>query len=182
MSLTRYTKSRTSFESAAPLQLHDSSGIFDFYSFLGVAQSLHIDFLPITWQQALEDVGIGGTSHIRQAPVNAQMSFVFKCFKEEAREDERKAFRALVSEISVLGHPSIRNHPHISRLEGVCWEIERANNDKRIWPVLVFEKSPHGDLETFSSSTVFRQMSLRHRLDLCIDIGTAILDMHICRK
>jgi hypothetical protein len=181
MQLISYTKSRTSFESASPFQLRDPAGFFDLYSFLGVAQSLHVDFLPLTWQQALEDVGLGGTSRIRQAPINAQMSFVFKCLKEKAREDERKAFQALISEISVLGHPSIRKHPYINRLEGVCWDVERTDIAHRIWPVLVFEKSPYGDMETFSSSIVFQQMSLRDRLDLCIDVGTAILYMHTSR-
>lgn len=77
-----YTKSRTSFESATPLELHDLNGFFDLYSFLGVAQNLCVDFLPVTWQRALEDAGLGGTSHIRQAPINAQMSYVFKCLKD----------------------------------------------------------------------------------------------------
>ena len=46
----------------------------DFLSFLGIAQMLRIDFLPITWQPALETVGHGGTAEIRQALVNLQMS------------------------------------------------------------------------------------------------------------
>ncbi len=53
--------------------------------------------------------------------------------------------RKLIAEILVLGHPSIYGHSNIMRLEGVCLDV--SEEDKKVWPVLVFEKSQYEDPE-----------------------------------
>ena len=50
----------------------------NFVAFLGATQALGIDFLPITWQSAMEDVGRGATAEIRQSLLSLQTSLAFK--------------------------------------------------------------------------------------------------------
>ena len=77
----------------------------------------------------------------------------------------------------MLGHQSIRGHPNINRLEGICWDIEPER--ERVWPVLVFDKSIYGDLEAFMKLGAGRNMDLRNRLELCVGIATAVSDLHL---
>jgi hypothetical protein len=148
----------------------------DFLSFLGIAQSLKIDFLPITWQPALDTIGHGGTAEIRQTLINIQTSFAFKRLVSTRSGEEAKNFQALIAEISVLGQPSIREHPNIITLEGICWDI--IPETEQVWPVLVFEKAPLGDLLVFMEQGAGNKLGLEDRLKLCIDIATAVADMH----
>lgn len=155
-----------------------------FLKCLGLAQHLNIDFLPITWQRGLESVGFGATSRIRQALVNTDTDFAFKSYRESQRctsaEEENKLFRTLIREISVLGLPSIRRHPNIITLAGLCWDIVPETGT--VWPVLVFEKSRHGDLRVFMQNGVGRRLDLEKRLELCADIATAIMYLHANSK
>ena len=76
----------------------------------------------------------------------------------------------------MLGHPSIRDHPNIVRLEGICWDV--APGGERVWPVLVFEKARHRDLLTFMEQAEGKSLSLEERLNICADIAVAINHMH----
>lgn len=175
--LISFAKSGNYYQSAAPAKGTPAGILCDFLSILGIAQTLKIDFLPITWQPALENVGHGGTAEIRQALVHLQMSFAFKrLIPAQSTTDETKSFRTLIAEISVLGHPLIRDHPNILKLEGICWDV--VPDDEKVWPVLVFKKARHGDLQTFMEQAEGKRLSLEERLDLCADIATAVHDMH----
>jgi Protein tyrosine and serine/threonine kinase len=180
--LTSFWRSRIFSQSATPAKAAAPDLHYDFISFLGVAQRLRIDFLPITWQPALDKVGEGGTADIRQALINLQMSFAFKRLKwpRQVGSDESRSFLALISEVSILGHPSIRNHPNIIKLDGICWDI--SPDDEKVWPVLVFEKAQNGDLDRFMNSDTGKSLCLEERLKLCSDIATAVKDMHSYRE
>ena len=160
--------------SATPAQCIEDDLPTDLVSFLAVAQKLKIDFLPITWQPALEELGEGGTARIRQSLVTLRLSFAFKRNKLFST----RAFQALTSEISVLGHPAIRYHQNVVRLEGICWDF--PNEDEAVRPVLVFEKARHGDLEKFSDSKAGKDLSFKDRLKVCVNVANAILAMHSC--
>jgi hypothetical protein len=147
----------------------------DLVTFLAVAQKLHVPILPITWQSAREPVGHGGTAVINEALVNIQTNLAFKRVKDRDKENPSKAFQVLISEMSALAHPSIRSHPNIVELQGICWDIP---SDVEVWPALVFEKSHFGDLHSFAKLPEWRDLGINERLKLCIDIGTAIRDMH----
>ena len=168
-----YTRSGEIHQSASST----SNQEYDFLDFLGVAQSLKIDFLPITWQPALDKVGEGGTAVIRQALINLQMSFVFKRLKHprSAREEIRN-LRALVAEISILGHPAIRYHPNVANLEGICWDI--IHGGEKVWPVLVFKKTPCGDLNRFMTSGPGKELDSKNRIDILFDVALAVRDLH----
>ncbi|MCJ1251371.1 hypothetical protein MMC30_008604 [Trapelia coarctata] len=177
------------------LKENDQNDRYDFITFLETCQNLEIDFLPITWQPALDALGVGGQSEVRQSFVSLAMSFAFNRVKpkngEEEREDkEEEIYRALVSQVSILRHPEIRNHSNILHLIGVCWDIRTPvqGNDHhseateapwlKVWPVLVFEKTKHGDLNCFMRSDYGRNLGFTERLKLCIDIAGGIRGLH----
>lgn len=179
------------FESATP---EKADFRYDLMTFLGVAQKLEIDFLPITWQPGLDRIGRGATAEIREASMSLQASFAFKrpIFQSsfEFDELEDRILPSLIAEISILGHPLIRQHPNIIQLEGICWEVfsgegESVSRDRPIQsakggivPVLVFEKTNHGDLRGFMMNHTGKQLGFTERLEMCIAVAKAVADMH----
>lgn len=157
-----------------------TSSSYDLLTFLGIAQSLNIDFLPISWDGAQATIGQGGTADISQSSINLETAFAFKRLSsvDSALSEAQQSaiFEALIAEISVLGHKSVRVHRNINRLEGICWDIEPES--ERVWPVLVFEKTQHGDLKTFMESDAGARLDLRSRFRLCVEIATAVSDLH----
>ena len=154
---------------------------YNFITFLAVIQKLQIEILPITWQAARRPIGVGATGRINEALINLHVSFAFKCVADRQKESEaeERIFQAFISEVTVLCHVSLRNHPNIVELQGVCWDI--ASEDKsedKVWPVLVFEKTQYGDLNNFAMLPVGRELCFAKRLQLCVDVGTAISEMH----
>ena len=155
-------------------QISDSH--YDLITVLAVLQEMQLDILPITWQSARGLVGRGGTSRINEALITLQTSFAFKCVsnKQKRKFPKAKIFGTIINEIFVLGHPLLRRHPNIIELQGVCWDITSSE----VWPVLVFEKSQFGDLYNFMTMPVGRDLTTLQRIDLCVDFGSAIMDMH----
>jgi len=147
----------------------------DLITFLAVAQKMQVDILPITWQSARNMVGRGATSTIYEALINSQTSFAFKCISDDQKQKLWKTnnFQTLINEVTVLSQ--LREHPNIVELQGICWDVTA---DDEVWPVLVFEKAQFGDLYNFLKLPVGRDLSIPERLSLCVDIGTAIIDMH----
>lgn len=152
---------------------------FDILSFLSVAQALQIRFVGINWDVARQEIGGGGSSRVNEGVANIQASFAFKRVREKSERDAG-IFQTLTNEITVLGHDAIRAHPNIVQLQGISWDIPREQD--RPWPVLIFEKAELGDLFEFTSSNKGRKMRIEERLKLCIDIGVAIMDMHLNSK
>ena len=74
-----------------------------------------------------------------------------------------------------LSHSVTRKHEHIIRLEGICWNISR---EIKAWPVLVFQKSHLGDLDSFVRLKKFKTLSMKGSFDLCANVGIAIRDVH----
>ena len=190
MSTFQYWRSGSESESAA---LQNPLDVYDLIAFLGAAQTLKIDFLPIIWQPALDHIGQGATAEIREASMNVQTSFAFKRPKFKIPSDvefETRVLPSLIAEMSVLSHPSIREFPNIVRLEGICFEIisegyvfsrEKPFDHSKggVVPVLVFEKAKYGDLRNFMTTyNVGKTLSLKDRLQFCIDIARAVEEMH----
>jgi serine/threonine protein kinase len=165
--LVTYTKSGETHQSASST----SNEEYDLLDFLGVAQSLKIDFLPITWQPALGEVGEGGTAVIYQALINIQATFTFKRLKPSW-----SAMRTLIAEISILGHPAIRYHPNVANIEGICWDV--VDGGEEVWPVLVLEKTRCGDLKRFMTSSSGKELDSKNRLDMLFDVALAVRDLH----
>ncbi|KAM0452901.1 hypothetical protein ACHAO4_005320 [Trichoderma viride] len=149
---------------------------YNLLSLLATAQDKQVDFLPVTWDEATS--ARGGQASISQSFFNEKLSYVFKRLHRNFKypADEIIALRAVISEIIVLGHPEIRGHPNIVRLVGVCFEVDAQT--KIPWPVLVLQKAEHGDLKKFIESPRGKGLSLRERLDLCVDVAAAVTLMH----
>jgi hypothetical protein len=145
---------------------------YDLVTILALAQRLHVNILPLTWQAALGSLGQGGQSIVNQALVIMGSSLAFKRFKPP-----RSGFPILRDagrEMVMLAHPAIRNHPFVVRLEGICWDIRSVFE---IWPVLVFQKSPLGNLHEFMITGKGQDLAISDRLALCSSIAIALKDM-----
>jgi hypothetical protein len=171
--LIAYTTSGEAHQSSCAT----SNKEYDFLDFLGVAQSLKLDLLPFTWQPGLDTFAEGGTAEIRQALVNVRLTFAFKHLKRpRSSTEEVRNLRALIAEISVLGHPVIQRHPNIATIAGVSWDVVAGG--EKVWPVLVFEKTQHGDLSRFMTFGPGKELDIKDRLDLLFDVGFAIRTLH----
>lgn len=191
MTTLQYSISGSRFESATSTR---DDLRFDLTTLLGVAQQHDIDFLPITWQPVLDQIGQGATAEIRQNPMNLQTSFAFKrplfMSSFDIEELESRIIPSLIAEISILGSPTIRRHANIIHLEGICWEVfskERQSVSRKepvlkseggIVPVLIFKKTKHGDLYRFMAHGAGGQLSFLERLRLCSEIAKAVAEMH----
>ncbi len=151
----------------------------DFIDFLAVAQWRQIEMLPITWQKNLSSIGVGGTARVKQSIVNLDVSLAFKQLHLEkgTTSGRTAAFQTSINEVSVLGHSVIRRHPNIIRLEGICWDV--AGNEA--WPVLAFRKADHGNLKNFLFSDIGKSFDIEQRLQICSDVGSALMTMHAFR-
>ncbi|KAH8896841.1 kinase-like protein [Thozetella sp. PMI_491] len=152
-------------------------------AFLAAVQRLQIRFLPITWQQRRRLIGAGGTSQVSQGLIDAETSLAFKRVSEVDKllKAEEDIYQCVTNEITILRHPAIRDHPNITQLEGICWDVSPDNpaSHWKVWPVLVFEKAPYSDLYHFVKLDIARELGINDRLKLCIDIGSALAHMHV---
>ena len=170
--LVAYYRAGISSQSAGTIETAAPDQSYDFIDILAITQRMNINFLPITWQPALDGLGRGATAEIRQSLIELQMSFAFKRFKT----DQPNILKIIISELLVLGHPSLAKHPNIIPLQGICWDLSQ---DEKVWPVLVFEKAQMEDMTKFMGSDSARLLSMDDKLTLCGGIAAAIRDMHL---
>ncbi len=153
---------------------------YDLITFLSAAQWRSVDFLPITWHPAL-DTARGFTARVHQSLISTSFTFAFKRYRFPERDKEiSSTYKSLISEVCILGHPIIRQNDHILRLEGACWDPFTTPDD--IFPVLVFERTRHGNLADFMLSNHGKLLSMHDRLVLCTHLIKAIETLHSCSK
>ena len=146
----------------------------DLIAFLSIVQKCDVDYLPITWQPALNMLGVGGSGTISQSTFITEKPLAFKRFHDSEKPD---GFLPMMSEVLILSQPPIRNHPNIVDLEGICWEIQIKPSTEKAVPVLVFEKATW-DLQQFMNVREGKEMSFEDRLKICADVGDAIMALH----
>lgn len=176
-----YSASSTQSQSRSAIEIPSMNPHNDHISFLAIAQHYEVDFVSMTWEKGRGKIGSGATSNIWQSSPSLRSEFAYKRTKLASKtsvtsQDEEKAFNALVSEVSVLRHPSLRYHQNIVNLEGICWETPQHTTT--VWPVLILEKAQLNDLETFMLSNEGRSMSIHQRLGLSSDVGNALIALH----
>ena len=147
----------------------------DLIAFLSVVQKCDVDYLPITWQPALNTLGVGGSGTISQSTFITERPLAFKRFHDRDFENPDGGFLPIMSEVLILSQPPIRNHPNIVDLEGICWEIRPLT--KKAVPVLVFEKASC-DLQKFMNVREGMEMPFEDRVKICANIGDAIMALH----
>jgi serine/threonine protein kinase len=142
--------------------------------FLTVLQHFDVDILPITWQPSLDSLGRGRFTMINQSLVNVQMSLAFKRCRSSTM------YKDLIAEIAILSDPTVRQHPNLSPLVGVCWEIttEFGGATPDIMPVLVFPKASHGSLQTYLSGNSKGKLSTSEIRKICHEIANATDLLH----
>lgn len=87
----------------------------------------------------------------------------------------------------VLRHDAFHLDPRIPQLEGICWDITPARSanhtdegdhdlgrDDKIWPVLVFQATRYGDLQSFLMMSEEKALSATERLELCLTCRTTV--------
>ena len=158
-----------------------SSTDYNLLDVLGAAQRLRINFLPIRWQPALDEAGKGGTATIRQGLVSLEKTFAFKQMKRTQSLMKQTLYMgALIAEISILAHSNIKSHENIINVEGICWDVDSGRGT--VWPVLVFEKAPYGDLKKFMASSNGRELDFEKRVTILADVAIAVRDLHFASR
>lgn len=137
------------------------------YNILALAQTTSVDILPITHQPVLGTAGQGATTVIQQSSVGPGFELAFKAVESGP---------AFLREMSFLCCRFIRQHPFMVTLEGICWSIDETRAETIIEPVMVFEKSPKGDLWSFMHNSG-KALTVLQRLSLCIQIAIALRDL-----
>ena len=151
----------------------------NFLTFLAVTQFYKVDILPFTWEFALESAGPSGTAKIYESRLDVNRDFVFKrMYHGQSDADDMKIYNALVSEMSILCHPLLRQHPYIIKMKGISWEISEKGDG--VWPVIVLDKAPLGDLNYFLNTEEGKNLIFEKRVDLCAGIASAIRALHGC--
>ena len=131
---------------------------------------MQVNFLPITRQSALAELGRGATNSVRQTSVNPRYSLAFEPCQNLA---------ITVSEMVAYAYQPIRNHSYTVRLEGVIWDVSETGG---VAPSLVFEKSPHGNCRKSMSSIEGQQMKIEEKLSYCLQIVQALDETHHARE
>ncbi|KAL8658445.1 MAG: hypothetical protein Q9202_007562 [Teloschistes flavicans] len=145
-------------------------------AFLTAVQWREIDILPITWQPALDTAGKGATAEIQQSLVSLAFTFAFKRFLTSPDEEETsRYYRAIISELCILGHPAIKQHPNIVELQGICWDVI---SEDQVWPVLVFPKAKFGNMLEFFDSDEGARLTADQCFYLIAGCIQAVVSMH----
>ena len=164
---------------------------YNFLSCLAAAQACQIDFVEFMWVDAQPELGRGGQALVKETRASAETILAFKRRSPNGmagnpipENDIESGFRELTSEIWVLGQPTVKAHPNIVQLVGICWEFIPLKPDTnkfdasfQAWPVLLFEKAHQGTLEQFIRKHS-KDLSFRERLKICREIASALESMH----
>lgn len=176
-SMSSYLRSSQPAQSSGTEASTISQQSYGLISFLGLAQRLGITFLSPRWLTGLTILGSRGRGG--QATILEGATLAYKRFRRQSYADNNTDFQEPVNELLALTQPAIKDHPHMTQLKGLCWDFSKTG---QVYPVLVFDMSKLGDLHHFASSEEFQRMSLHDRVQLCLDVGFAIRDLHASSK
>ena len=164
---------------SAPTDANDRDFHFDLLSFVSIAEKFGVDFVKITWQPALGELGRGATSTVQQAQVDAEFNLAFKRSVvlsdgdfADTKQQEVARYKALLYELISL--ELLSKHPNVIDLLGITWEIE----NEQVWPVLLTERSMYGTMADFLPSELGVKLDSRAKLSLCADVARACESLH----
>ncbi|KAL8381042.1 hypothetical protein RB595_005369 [Gaeumannomyces hyphopodioides] len=104
---------------------------------------------------------------------------IVKRIKKTLDNTKDSALGALINELLIRSHPSLRSHPNIVDLKGIAWDFEKDDED-RPRPLIVEEFAPHRSLTTFWSDQNMVRMPFKAKANLCRDIAEGISALHAC--
>lgn len=148
----------------------------DLITFLAIVQAMNnchiLDFTPSFEKNTLIR---GANTLLHATKFSEKKGIIFKRIDPMAILTEKEAFKILISELVVHEHAVVRTHPNIQRIYAIAWDVHPATS--RILPVFGFEESQLGDLQDFFRSHK-GTLSFMQRLQLCLDIGSALETLH----
>lgn len=84
--------------------------------------------------------------------------------------------KAVLTEIKVLAHPPILNHPNVVDLLGVFWDTQESS-EKSIAPSLLMEDALLGSLEAFQQPD-FLALAIDLKMEIVLDIARGLDMLH----
>jgi hypothetical protein len=139
-------------------------------TFLAVAQTQSVDFLPISAQRLLGSVGRGASGDILQSSIVKQLGLAFKEFSVLPGSHET-LMKSMIREIRILQHRPIQSCTNIINLEGICWKFD--GSDVGISPVLVYRLG-----RSLASHLAETPTPFDTRLQYVKDIGNGLMVLH----
>lgn len=158
---------------------------YNLISFLALIADMEIDIYQVTWDGNTSPLGMGGSAVVSQTTTSGDEGIAFKRVgvknehadsHEQSLSTEARIFKILISEVTILTNPSIRNHPGIIDLEAICFETDFSYMVPKIVPVLMYQKAPYGDLEAFMESQ--NSFSYEDAMRILIDILQTVAYLH----
>jgi hypothetical protein len=150
--------------------------------FLNAVQVNDVCFLPVAYQKSLGSIGKGLSGTIQQSTADVSTVFAFKegvPSKHPRDTEQEQDWYSLVTEITVLQHPQIRENDHIINLLGVTFRVESAQGkENRAFPLLVTSKVNRGDLASFLLEEDGKQLTPNIRLQLLAEVAEATKLLH----
>jgi hypothetical protein len=152
--------------------------------FLYTVQLNDACFLPVASQKGLGFIGKGLSGSIQQSTADISTILAFKegvPSKHQCDSEWDQDWYSLVTEVTVLQHPPIRESPHVLDLLGVTFRIESVNdNEKRALPLLISSKVNRGDLAHFILENQGTNLTPDTRLQLLAEVAEATWLLHSC--
>jgi serine/threonine protein kinase len=97
-------------------------------------------------------------------------------FDVDGRVDEKTALGHTIDELRVLSSARIRSHTNINHLRGILFEPAKYRKDGRLFPVLILDPSPFGNLLDFISDPV--RVVDGPYWECCVDVGRGLQALH----
>jgi hypothetical protein len=139
-------------------------------TFLAVAQSQSVDFLPISPQRLLGSVGRGASGDISQSSILKDLGLAFKEFSALSGSHET-LMKSMIREIRILQHRPIQLCTNIINLEGICWKSD--GSEAGMSPVLVYRLG-----RSLASHLAETPVAFETRLQYVKNIGNGLLVLH----
>ena len=163
-----------------PRAVSESASLVDF---LAAMQQHDVSFLPVSYQVGREILGRGLSGSIYQAAADSGTAFAFKQgvpLRHERDDDKEQSWYSLVTEITALQHPPIRDSHHVIDLLGVSFSVDGAPGGRATaWPMLVTLRANMGDLGTVLTGTRW-PLTPELRWQLLVEVAEAVYLLHSC--
>jgi hypothetical protein len=90
-------------------------------------------------------------------------------FDDDGRLDDASALEQFIDELKALSAPDVRSHPNINRLRGIAFETQSHRSDGTLFPVLMSDPSPLGNLLDFVQDII--RMVDGPYWECCLDVA-----------
>ncbi|CEL10299.1 hypothetical protein ASPCAL13420 [Aspergillus calidoustus] len=98
-------------------------------------------------------------------------------FDNDGRIDDAAALGQFIDELKALSAPDVRSHPNINRLRGIAFETQSHRSDGTLFPVLMSDPSPLGNLLDFVQDII--RMVDGPYWECCLDVARGLQVLHV---